>query len=159
MITKTYLKTLKQTEVAALLGKTERRIQQLHDEGLPRNGTGRGATYDWESVRGWQESRISGSKPGAEGPQGNKARRETAEADLAEMERDRIAENTLDRSESVAAWRNSLVVLRTNLLGLPARILERIDGVKEYRERLALADGEVRSSLRDIVAEIEGIEE
>jgi phage terminase Nu1 subunit (DNA packaging protein) len=156
MINKTSLKTLKQVEIAALLGVTERRIQQLHGEGLPRNGEGRSGVYVWEDVLAWYLARISCSGKDGEALT-DRQRREKAEADMAEMEAGKMAGTLLDADEAQAEWEASLSRLRSNLLGFPDRIVPRLEEGGSLAEKLAICRKEMHSTLRDIVAQ-EGME-
>ena len=103
MITLEYLRTLKQVEVTALLNKSTRRIQQLHAEGLPRNGEGPTGYYVWTDVLAWRDAQISRPKSaGEEKALNDKERLQKAEADLAEMKRDRMEGSLLDAEEAAA---------------------------------------------------------
>ena len=154
MITKTYLKTLKQVEIAALLDYTERRIQQLHAEGLPRNGSGRGGTYDWEAVRAWYDARISGAQGGDE-PLTDRAREQRAKADIAEIEAAQLAGRTMDRAEATAAWSAFLGRLRESARGIPHRAAPKVEPGMILAEIEAVIAQEVDQTLRDVVAELE----
>lgn len=149
MITKDGLKSIKQIEVAALLGLTERRIQQLYGEGLPRNGEGRGTTHDWYAVLPWHLARISGSKPGQE-PVTDRARRERAEADLAEMDRDRKAGVLLDAAQVERIWSEQCANMRAKLLSLPAKVAVRIDDGMS----LAVREELLRDAIHEALAEL-----
>ena len=153
MITKTYLKSLKQIEVAALLDLSERRIQQLHLEGLPRNGTGRNGVYDWAEVKAWYVGYVSPS--GASNDESDKARKLRAEADIAEMQAQEMAGNLLNRSEAILAWSAFLGRMKDNLLGYAGRVAPRIEDGMILAEREAVLNKEMHQVLRDVVAEVE----
>ena len=153
MFDKSTLKTLKQAEIAALIGVSDRRIQQLHHEGLPRNGEGRGTTYDWDLVRGWWEARISGSE--GDGKKTGKARKDEADADMAEMNRDLQAGNLLERQDVVRTWTAFLGRLRDHLLGLPDRAAPEVLEGMALAERIAVLRKHVNHALREVVAQLQ----
>ena len=147
MITKEYLQALKQAELMALLGLSDRRIQQLHAEGLPRNGAGRGVTYDWASVRAWETNRIAGS---FEGEESDKARKLRAEADMAEMERD-LQNGTLLQAEDVRkTWCGELANMRARLLSIPSKAAVRIEDGMALPVREDLIRDEIYEALEEL---------
>lgn len=156
MINKVYLKTLKQVEIAALLGYSERRIQQLHDEGLPRNGSGRGGVYDWEEVRAWEFARISRPKDGE--ALSDRQRKEKADADMAEMDRDLQAERLLEASEVRRVWFPFLGRLRDNLQGFADRCAPDLEGGLTLAEKVAVIKRHMNASLKDVVGELQAQE-
>jgi len=125
MITKESLKSLKQSELMALLGLSDRRIQQLHGEGLPRNGAGRGVTYDWQAVRTWEMDRVAGS--GKDGdPLTDKQRKDRAEADMAEMDRDLQAGQLMETGAVRQTWSEECANMRARLLSIPSKAAVRL---------------------------------
>ena len=149
MITKDSLSTLKQVKIAALLGLTERRIQQLHAEGLPRNGEGRGGVYVWPSVLARWTDRISGSREGGE--ESNKARKEAADADMAEMKRDALAWTLLDAEDVRTTWAEALANIRAMLLSLPAKAAVQIEDGQTLAEREDLIRDVIHEALAELV--------
>lgn len=148
MIDKNYLKTLKQTEIMALLDLSERRIQQLHGEGLPRNGSGRGITYDWAAVDAWRTRRTTGSGEGAEAT--GKARKEAADADLAEMKRDAMAGTLLEAEDVRRGLADMVARMRAKLLTLPAKVAVRI----EEGQPLAVREDFIQEVIYEALAEL-----
>jgi len=148
MITKTQLKSLKQTEIAALLDLTERRIQQLHDEGLPRNGTGRGGTYVWADVLAWHTTRISCSG----GPEAlthtdrlRKIQADTAELDFA------LKQKTLMLASKVReTWANECAAMRARLLSIPSTAAVRIDPSHTQAQREAIIREDIYEALESL---------
>jgi phage terminase Nu1 subunit (DNA packaging protein) len=156
MISKTALKSLRQTDVAALLGVTDRWIRKLNDEGLPGTGTGAGRVYDWAEVLAWWTRRSSGSGKDGEALT-DRQRREKAEADMAEMEAAKMAGTLLDADEAQQEWEDALSRLKGNLLSFPDRIVPRLEEAGTLAEKLATCRKEMHSTLREIVAR-EGVE-
>ena len=151
MITRDSLNSLKQVEIAALLDFSERRIQQLHAEGLPRNGEGRGGVYVWAEVLAWRDARISGSR-GAE-DRTDKQRKEFADANIREMEDAQMAGNLIEVKDARAWWNGFLGRLKSNLDGLPDRAAQGIEDGMNLAERAAVIRRELNSIRRDLVAE------
>lgn len=148
MITKDSLSTLKQVEIAALLGLTERRIQQLHAEGLPRNGEGRGGVYVWPSVLAWWTDRISGSREG--GDESSKSRKEAAEADMAEMKRDALAGTLLDAEDVRTTWAEALANMRAKMLTMPSKGAVQMEDGQTLAEREAILQAVVDEALAEL---------
>ena len=148
------LNRLRQIDLAAIFGVTDRTIRNWDAEGLPGNGEGRGRVYDWSLVLPWYVARISGSRPGAE-PLTDKAREQKANADIAEIEAARLAGRTMDRGEVVATWSAFLGRLRESIRGIPHRAAPRIEPGMILAEVEAIIQKEVDQTLRDVVAELE----
>lgn len=154
MIIKSDLSALKQADLMALFGVTDRTIQLWHAKGLPRNGEGRGCTYVWKECLPWYVAYVSGSKGGAEAGS-DRARREKAEADMAEMEARKMAGELLERKPAILAWINFLGRLKDNLLGYSGRVAPRLEDGMVLAEREAVLNREMHQVLRDVVAETE----
>lgn len=149
MSIKKQLSELKQADIAALLGKSERTIQLWHDKGLPRNGEGRGCTYVWADVLAWFLTSISQSRPEG-GNLTDRERQQKADADVAEMERDQLAGSLVVAHEYQAQLEAMLSRLRANLMGFPSRLIDRLEGVTDPRERLAIGKREMEATLREL---------
>lgn len=146
------LNRLKQIDLAALFGVTDRTIRNWDDEGLPGNGEGRGRTYDWHTVLAWRDTRISGPK-GGNGPLSDKERKLRAEADLAEMEAAEKAGELVDAKEVCRAWEPFLSRLNVNLDGVPDKAAEGIEDGMNLAEKAAVIRRELNTVRRDLVAE------
>ena len=146
------LNQLKQNDLAALCGVTDKTIRNWDAEGLPGNGKGRGRTYDWHEVLTWRDARISGSK-GGNGPLSDKERKLRAEADLAEMEAAERAGQLVDAKEACRAWEAFLSRLKVSLDGVPDKAAEGLEDGMNLAERAAIVRRELNSVRRDLVAE------
>lgn len=146
MITKTYLKTLKQSEVSALLRCADRTVMRWHDEGLPRTGNGRGTTYNWAEVCEWQDSleEKNGGNPD------DRARKLCAEADIAEMERDAMAGKYLLVSDVRKEWATAIGNCRARLLSIPAKAALRIEDGMNVAQREAVVRDEIYEALTEL---------
>lgn len=151
---KSPLNRLKQIDLAALFGVTDRTIRNWDDEGLPGNGEGRGRTYVWATVLAWRDARISGSREAGKG-QTDKERKLKAEADIAEMEAAEKAGQLLDAVEVRHAWGGFLSRLKVNLDGLPDRAAPMVEDGMNLAEKVAAIRRELNSVRRDLVAETE----
>ena len=152
-IIKNPLNALKQIDIAALFGVTDRTIRNWDAEGLPGKGENRDRRYDWAVVLPWYVARVSGSKPGGE-PATDKARRENAEADIAEMDRDLKAGTLVNAEDMRQAEVEVFTRLRTNLEGFTPRLVDRLEAGVTPREKLAIGQREMAATLRDLVEEI-----
>lgn len=151
---KTDLDRLKQIDLARFFNKNERTIQRWHEQGLPRHGEGKGCYYVWAEVLPWYVAFVSGSKDGDE-DSSHSARKDRADADIAEMKRDLMAGNLVDAMEVQRGWVDFLTRLRANLMGFPGRLVDRLESARDVREKLAIGNREMAATLREIVAEIE----
>lgn len=154
MITKDSLKCLKKVEIAYLLDKTERTIFNLDQEGLPGTGEGRGRTYVWSEVLAWWLDRISGSREGAEAT--SKARKESAEADLAEMKRDALQGTLLEVEDVRATWADALARVRAKLLAIPSKAAVRMEDGQALAVREEIIRDMVHEALAELVEQIGG---
>lgn len=148
-VIKNPLNHLQQKDVQALLGKSERQIRRYDDEGLPGHGEGRGRYYVWDDVLPWWIAREAGSKAGP-GTLTDKEREQKARADLAEMDAEERAGALLDARAARRSWEDVLGRLRSNLRGFPARLLRRLEGVTDPRERLEIGNREMDATLRTL---------
>lgn len=152
MITKQYLKTLKQAEVAALYDVDVKTIQRWHADGFPRHGEGRGQVYVWEECQAWQKARMSPNQDGMT----DREREQCAKADIAEMEAAEMAGKLLDREKTVSAWIAVLGRMKDNLMGLPERVAPKIEPEMVLAERQAMLRSEMIRALREL-ADMEGL--
>lgn len=148
MSVKNELNHLKLADIAALFDVNIRTIQRWVDEGLPRHGEGIGHYYVWSEVRAWWEGRLS---PSAEAK--DKDRKLAAEADLAEMERDREAGKLMRTDEALRAWGGFLRGLQSNLMGYPDRVAPDIGDGMTLAERREVLRRAMIASLQGAVAE------
>lgn len=151
MTIKDSLSKLKQADLMALFGVTDRTIQRWHDQALPRHGEGRGCYYVWTEVLPWYVGYISGSKQGGSDSERLKA----AQADMAEMERDTRAGMLVVAADVGREYANALTRLRSNLMGFGDRLIPLLAETTNPREQLAIARREMNQTLREIVAEQE----
>ena len=150
MITKDSLKSLKQVEVAALLGYTERRIQQLHAEGLPRNGSGRGGVYAWTEVLAWRDALISGSNR-PKGENGSHSERlKSAQADMAELEYETKVGTLVESSKVRATWANECAAMRARMLSIPSTAAIKIDSTMTQVQREEIIRAEIYEALSSL---------
>lgn len=125
--------------LADYLGMTVRSVNRLASDGIiPRAHLGR---FDLrQSVRAFIAHRLA-DKPGAS----DRARREKAEADTAELKAAQLGAKLLDAGEVEREWSNTLRDLRAAILALPGRVGARLPHLS--KGDLAALDGELREAL------------
>ena len=144
------LSELKQVDLCALFGVSDRTIQRWHDQGLPRQGSGRGSVYVWSEVLEWYVGFVSGSQSGV---LTDKERKLRAEADIAEMQAAEKAGQLLDAKQVQAAWSGFLSRIKVNLDGLPDRAAQNLEDGRNLAEKAAVIRRELNGVRRDLVAE------
>ncbi len=147
LITVDYLKAIKQAELAALLGISDRRIQQLHGEGLPRSGSGRGCTYDWGQILPWHIGRISGSSSGADARLTHRERLNKAKADDAELDLAVKLGQLLPSEKVREQWAEECAAMRARLLSIPSTAALKIDGDMDQAQREGIIRKEIFEAL------------
>ena len=158
MSIKNILSCLKQADLCALFGVTDRTIQRWHEQGLPRHGEGRGCYYVWADVLPWYLRFMSGSN-GENCGLSDKEREQKAKADIAEMEAYAMAGKTLDRAEAIAGWQAFLGRLKESIRGISLRVAPRLEDGMLVGERESVIQKEIDQTLRDVVAELARTEE
>jgi len=115
-------------DIARLLKLTPRRVQQLTAEGMiPKEERGR---YRLEpAVHGYID--FLRGKLGSEGRAADsfstqRARLYQARADIAEVERARLAGDLLPADEIEAPWVDMIAIVKTGLLAIPAKMAPRL---------------------------------
>ena len=114
--------TTTQTEMAKVIGITQQRVNQLISEGvILKDKTG--AVRVIESIKNFYKSR-SGSNALFEeiDYDGEKAKHEAVKRELAEMELARQKNLIHDADDVEQVMSNMLSTLRSNLLGMPAKV-------------------------------------
>ena len=110
--------------------------------------------YDWSLVRAWEKNRATGSGRSDSGLS-DRQRRERAEADLAEMERDKAAGVLIVAEDARKVWGEQCANMRARLLSLPATAATRIeDGMT-----VAVREETLRSLVAEALAELSGVTE
>jgi phage terminase Nu1 subunit (DNA packaging protein) len=134
------------------LGRDGRTISKWLEEGLPLAKRGRGgrpSLYDEAKCRRWIASREKQTAtPGVVDLARERARKERAQAVLAEQTFQARSRELLPRAEVEKMWAAEVAAVRTKLLALPtvladqlhrAAVLEGVDGV-EARLQTAILD-------------------
>jgi hypothetical protein len=145
------------TTIAKLLLLTDRRVQQLSAEGvIPRAERGR---YELApAVQGYirylQERHLG--KEGETGEEGEstiaaeKLRKLKADADMAEMDRDKQAGVLQDEGAVVKAYAGRIVAARAKMLGIPKNLSPQLVGMEDPAEIETLIKAEVYAALREL---------
>ena len=152
-----------QAELAAALGLSPGRITGLKKQGMP--------IFSVEAARAWRAQHIApvpGTKttaptgaPAAEpdkstppaGYEQSRARREAAEASMAEM-REAELRGELIRVDAVrATWANAVVSTRDALLQIPPRLAPVLAAENDLTRVTQLLEDEIRQSLAELSRE------
>lgn len=142
-----------QAELALLWDISTRTIQRNAKWETLRHGSGQGSYYVWAECHKAEKAENDGLSQGEEALT-DRMRKDKADADMAEMDRDQQAGNLLDGSEVRRIWIAFLGRLKDNLLGLADRCAPEIEDGQTLAERIAVMRRHVNRSLRDVVAEL-----
>jgi phage terminase Nu1 subunit (DNA packaging protein) len=148
---------MKQADLVALTGKTDRTIQRWFEHGLPRHGEGRGCYYVWSEFMPWYLAFMSGSLGGGKDGKSlsDKDRKLKGEADMAEMEAAEMAGDLVRVKDVRKAWNDFLSRLNSSLDGYPDRTADQLADGMILAERVAVLRKEMNILRRDIVAELQ----
>lgn len=149
------------TDVAELLGVTDKTVRNwMNKGGLPSHESGRGRVLNWHEALRWYvnyrltEGGNSGNQPAKNGPEGDVRPSETfeqavlrktvIEADRIELklaqERGQVV-SVADVEKSIAAVATAL---KQAILGMPAKLVTRLYGVRDKNAIRAILDSEAR---------------
>jgi phage terminase Nu1 subunit (DNA packaging protein) len=155
------LPTYPVTFVAAVLGVTTRRVQQLAAEGIIAKPER--AKYDLvKCVQGYirflqERSTVdqSGEQPAFDGKK-ERARLTKAQADKEELEVAALRGDLVAADQEAAVWTAYLANVRAKLLAIPHKIAPRVLIVTDLAEAQGLIEGEIHECLKEL-AEGDGI--
>lgn len=145
-------------ELAKALGTSIRNIARWQEEGMPvaqRGKPGKASLYDLEACRAWRDQHfaVQGGATAASLAAQERARKERAQALLAEQAYAMRAGQLLPREEVQRIWEAELTTLRNRLLAWPtvladrlhqAALTEGVDGVE------AALNEAVRDALKEL---------
>lgn len=148
-------KWLTRVKLAKALGCNPRTIAKWLEDGMPvarRGRGGRPSLYDPEACAAWRESKIEavvGTPAGGLNWSHERARKERAQAVLAEQLAASRAQDLLPKADVERAWGTLVAAARTKLLTLPQTLADRIT-------RVATLEGEagVERVLEGVVDEV-----
>ena len=153
------LPRLKRPQIAALLQANERSVSRWEHEGLPVAEPGRGgkaSLYDPAAVVAWYVARrlaeLTGPANGALDPDAERARKDRAQAQLAEQKYQVQTSALILAADAEREWTEAVQDTRAALLALPNALAPRCvaaatDGVVAVQR--VLLDG-VRDALRGL---------
>lgn len=143
-------------QLAQVLTVHMQTVTKWEMEGMPiaqRGGKGRPSFYDEAAVRAWRIRREEAAAANAAGagqlnPTQEKARRERAQAQLAEQTFQIRMRDLLPRAEVERMWSGEYAALRAKLMSIPSTLADRV-------HRAAIVDGVpgVEKLLEDAVTE------
>ena len=134
------------TEFGLLVGVSDQTLTNWVGEGMPdaRRPIKNSCYYDlkihlpWIIENKWKPNQTA------------RARKQEADAAMAEMERDTMAGILIPVPQVQRQWEDTLAKLRTNLRGLPARLIPLLEEVSTEREKMAIGVREIDIVLRGI---------
>lgn len=137
-------------QLAKLFDVDERWIQKLATNNVVVKD-GRGKYLLWPSVKGYIKFLQKRLRDGEEGGIGEHRKRLTsARADLAEMERKRVAGILLPADQVDEMWSRIVAVVKTRILAIPAKMAPRLLVLKRATEIEDALEKEVRDALEEI---------
>lgn len=156
------LQPLSQKEIAAAFGVTTRTIQRWHDEGLPRQGTGRDTTYDLPECIAWRLERereeVERILETFENEEASRKKKLAMQARKLELEVEEMEGRLIDIEDLEQLHSAPLAELRGQILSIPGRLGPLLDRYK-VQEAVAILDEfvaefmESLSHLRDVDVE------
>jgi hypothetical protein len=136
-----------QPELGHILGISTRTIQRRADLENLRHGQGQGCYYVWSEVRGLMEGSVSQA-----GDLSDKERKEKADADMAEMDRDEQAGKLLQVSEWIRAESEFLGRLKGGFDGHGFRAAQEIAPGMVIAEMAEIIQADLDECLNGVVA-------
>jgi predicted DCC family thiol-disulfide oxidoreductase YuxK len=107
--------------------------------------------YEWPKFPRWREALIKADREKPLDLAEAQKRRATAEAEIAEMERDKMREDLVPRDDVRLVWRQGMTTIRAQLLAVPGRYAARTVGLASLPESQRAWD----HAVRDILAELQ----
>lgn len=146
-------------ELADLLGLKPRQIDNLVVEGIPRRKAGRSYDYGADAVA-WYFRRKLEALESARPPSLDeaRARKETAQAELAEYQLDEVRGQMIKKADSVAQVSRVYDLLRAKLLNVPGRYATQLVGLRSYAEARTALEKIVDDILSSFAEEADEIE-
>jgi phage terminase Nu1 subunit (DNA packaging protein) len=148
---------LTRRQLASALGVHMQTITKWEQEGMPvaqRGSRGRASHYDELEARAWKQLRDEAAKqPGAVNLVAERARRERAQAALAEQSYQIRMRDLLPREEVEKVWAAEVVAVRTTLLTWSTSLADAL-------HRVALTEGpsgierELQEAVRNVLREL-----
>lgn len=150
---------LTQKELCKRLGIKARQVRNLHGHGIPRSPTTR--LYPWPDARDWyirfkQEEKLERSGGRANSYDAVRARKVVAQAELAEIERDRLLGQLVAIDDVEAMVREPLDRVDAKLLAVPGKWAASVLGLESIPEgmkRLQVIVDDIRAELRALADE------
>ena len=148
--------TVPVSTLAKLFNLTDMRVQQLAKLGVVMKAAhGR---YDlWSSIKGYigylQERKVgTGQTDNGEDPtlQSEKLRKLKADADMAEMDRDKQAGILQDEAAVVRVYAGRIVAVRAKMLGIPKKMSPQLVSMDDPAEIETMLKAEIYAALRDL---------
>lgn len=145
------LNHLTQSDLASLYGCSTRTIQRDPLCDRLRHGSGPRSYWVWTEWRKAEREELEGlSRKGEDLT--DRQRKERADADVAEMERDKMAAILLEADGVRRIWSEQCATMRARILSIPAKIAVQIeDGMP-----LAVREAMIRDEICEVLEELSG---
>ena len=139
--------TFKIRTVAAVLGVSPRRVQQLVKQGMPRASRG---TYDLSACVQWYEKYRTGRAAQSSKLDQARLRKTLAEAKLAEIEVTAIEEKLIPADVVQDTWKKITETIRARLLKIPAEVAAELEGTEDQAGAQEIIKRSVYGALDDL---------
>jgi phage terminase Nu1 subunit (DNA packaging protein) len=153
---------LTRVELSRELGCDPRTVAKWIEEGLPVHTRGRGgraSLYSLKSAREWKRQRDeSSTSVGALDPHQERARRDRAQALLAEQQLRTRERELLPATEVQKAWSAEVSAVRAQALAIPTTYADRIHRAATL-DGVAGVERELRAAVHGFLRELSGVHE
>ncbi len=144
-------------ELAAALGTHMQTITKWEQDGMPvamRGGPGRPSKYDKRTVAEWKAARdLAAQTPGAVSVQQERARKERAQAMLAEQTHEARGKELLPRDEVKRVMARRAMAIRTKLLAWPTTLADKLHRASTL-DGVAGVEHALNDAVHDVLVEL-----
>lgn len=142
--------TIPLKDLAELFDLTERRIQQLADDGIIKKSR-RGEYELFPSVQGYIEFLKNSANGTSSGLAEQRLRQAKAKADREELELKALTGDLVEKSDAIAAWGEAVQMMKTMLLSIPAKVAQSVRVAKSDAEAKSIIEERIKKTLNAIV--------
>jgi len=143
------LQTITLKDLAELFDLTDRRIQQLADEGIIKKSK-RGEYELFPSIQGYIHFLKSAANGTSSGLAEQRLRQAKAKADREELELKALTGDLVDKTDAIAAWGEAVQMMKTMLLSIPAKVAQSVRVAKSDAEAQRLIEERIKKALNTI---------
>jgi phage terminase Nu1 subunit (DNA packaging protein) len=142
-----------QKAVGELLGLTARQVHNLTEKGMPRRVENGRPSYPWPDALKWYVAFKIAAEAAKTEPldfEAARARKMAADAELAEMEVERVRGDSVSMAAHRGSVRGIVAKIRAQLLAAPGRYSPRLVGISTLPESQRQLDAIVRDVLNEL---------